>query len=843
MYRVSIFRNAIAAVLLVSILPHVEAVSFLPSDDAFIDMEQFDRNKGADERLVVRNIGNPVDQGNRHTYIRFDLSTLPADAPILNATMRLFVDQVFNPGSIDLHAVLGSWDESTITPDTAPSILPAPFTSALISSGAEQKFVSIDVTSIVELWIDGSTPNYGIALLPTNGTDIQDVQVIFNSKENTLTSHHAELEIILDAVEGLQGPKGDPGQQGPQGEPGPKGERGAPGSGGSQFTQIGNDIYYNEGKVGIGTDSPKALVDVFQGSLRLSRTGEQYLELHGNTRFGGVINAISPERNKSKLRFGSFHDESGSPAGETGITFSTGTADQPRQSMFIQDDGHVGIGHELRSRPQHTLDVGGTIAVQGNPVIDEEGKWVGPPPELVASNSIDQDQLVKKYQSGSIEVDLPKGDFLPVFTDFDVLFNRPFKAKPIITFSLDLSKGHSLQAQVNLVDSSLSGFTSQITMQPQPRSINLVVEPESTYSVLSLSQINSKPAICLALESGVNGFGPILSYVASKDSNGTEWNEPIILAKELDVHFGVIKVELTELMGKPSVFYLDYELHETAFNSKQFMRTNDTIKLLRALDSEGLVWSNPEVISSNLPPLSGFSYSLVNGYPSVVFHDADSLLFVRSTDTNGIVWDSPIRIPISSHPITPSMIEVQGSPAIAFVDGLDNSLNYIHSKNPKGTEWKDPIKVAVDSSRQPSLKIINGNPFIIYGKRERGIRSVSSIDSTGTLWASPKSIPQSELGFSPEVSQDNGILNITYFEGFHTFSLINIQAEDMFASSWSSPVELFKTQSNPIIPVDYEKINGVSSIALQEDTLSFVVYIQAGKHPQKAVVNWIAVEP
>ena len=68
MYRVSICRNAIAAFLLTSILPNVEAVSFPPSDDAFIDLEQLDRNKGSDEKLVVRNFGNPVDQGGRHTY-------------------------------------------------------------------------------------------------------------------------------------------------------------------------------------------------------------------------------------------------------------------------------------------------------------------------------------------------------------------------------------------------------------------------------------------------------------------------------------------------------------------------------------------------------------------------------------------------------------------------------------------------------------------------------------------------------------------------------------------------------------------------------------------------------
>ena len=59
--------------------------------------------------------------------------------------------------------------------------------------------------------INGTTPNYRIAILPNTTVGIT---VKFDSKESTTTSHKPRLEIILHGPKGPQGDKGDTGPQG-----------------------------------------------------------------------------------------------------------------------------------------------------------------------------------------------------------------------------------------------------------------------------------------------------------------------------------------------------------------------------------------------------------------------------------------------------------------------------------------------------------------------------------------------------------------------------------------------------------------------------------------------------
>ncbi|MGI4757725.1 MAG: DNRLRE domain-containing protein, partial [Janthinobacterium lividum] len=92
--------------------------------------------------------------------------------------------------------------------------------SQVVAAG---QFVSIDVTSAVQQWMNSPSSNYGFALLSSDGN------VLFDSKENDQTAHSAHLEVSL-VSQGAVGPTGATGPAGPVGATGPAGPIGPAGA-------------------------------------------------------------------------------------------------------------------------------------------------------------------------------------------------------------------------------------------------------------------------------------------------------------------------------------------------------------------------------------------------------------------------------------------------------------------------------------------------------------------------------------------------------------------------------------------------------------------------------------
>ncbi|MFG0317491.1 MAG: DNRLRE domain-containing protein, partial [Planctomycetota bacterium JB042] len=161
-------------------------------------------------------------------YLQFDLSTLPAGAApgdVSKATLWLFANRVSKPGSIDLRRVTAPWDELDLAQSNAPEALVgvAP-TGVALPVEAEEEYLALDVTALVQLWLSGVEANHGVALFGA-----QDGGAFkFDSKENPKTSRAPRLEISF-ASQGEQGETGPQGPAGPQGPMGPQGTQGPPG--------------------------------------------------------------------------------------------------------------------------------------------------------------------------------------------------------------------------------------------------------------------------------------------------------------------------------------------------------------------------------------------------------------------------------------------------------------------------------------------------------------------------------------------------------------------------------------------------------------------------------------
>jgi len=158
-----------------------------------------------------------------NSYLRFSFSGLPAgitSANISGADLVLYVDSVNKPGTFDVYVVNAPWSEGSINFNNAPSL------GALLLSAVPVNatgFLTLNLTSAVKAWLNNPSTNYGIALVPSSGSLIS---VSFDSKENSFTSHAAQLNLVLVSA-GPQGPQGVEGATGPAGPIGPAGPMGA----------------------------------------------------------------------------------------------------------------------------------------------------------------------------------------------------------------------------------------------------------------------------------------------------------------------------------------------------------------------------------------------------------------------------------------------------------------------------------------------------------------------------------------------------------------------------------------------------------------------------------------
>ncbi len=218
-------RLLILAVGVVSSILTSAFAQVTPSADSFTSIANPTTNYGSGALLYVNGAGAT-------TYIQFDLSAIPASAVVSQATLKIYVNAVTTPGSFNVQYVSSAWGETTITATGAPVLGAAISTDVSLTKSDVNQYVLVNITPAVVAWLNGSEANNGIALVANGATNAN-----FDSKENTTTSHPAELDIVFTGSQGPQGPAGPTGPQGPQGPTGNTGATGPAGPAGSTGPQ------------------------------------------------------------------------------------------------------------------------------------------------------------------------------------------------------------------------------------------------------------------------------------------------------------------------------------------------------------------------------------------------------------------------------------------------------------------------------------------------------------------------------------------------------------------------------------------------------------------------------
>ena len=182
---------------------------------------------GNDPSLVLKS-------GNT-SFLRFRLAdtlrTGVTKADIDKATLKVFMPTITAGGELTVRSVTSDWVELTMPAQgVPPGIDQGQAQSFALKTGFAGRWVLFDVTEIFKNWLPlPSANNYGLALTVEGGSLLDAVA---DTKENTATSHPAELEVVLN-TSGATGPTGAAGADGATGATGADGATGATGADGA----------------------------------------------------------------------------------------------------------------------------------------------------------------------------------------------------------------------------------------------------------------------------------------------------------------------------------------------------------------------------------------------------------------------------------------------------------------------------------------------------------------------------------------------------------------------------------------------------------------------------------
>ena len=125
------------------------------------------------------------------SLLKFDLSSLPDDAIITSAELKLYMSSGMSSGTMAASRNTEDWAENSVNWSTRPSN-DDPRATALVSSGSS--YIPWDVTALVEDWFTGDHTNYGFSIVAT--AQETDFSADFFSRE--ASGNQPELVISYD---------------------------------------------------------------------------------------------------------------------------------------------------------------------------------------------------------------------------------------------------------------------------------------------------------------------------------------------------------------------------------------------------------------------------------------------------------------------------------------------------------------------------------------------------------------------------------------------------------------------------------------------------------------------
>lgn len=169
--------------LLLTTAPVQAATLTIPIDkDAFVYEEYPDRNYGDNTNLIA---GFAATGYYFETFIDFDLGAISPGSTINSAELRLYYlgnEEHWYTVTHYVRKVIGPWEEETLTWNNQP-ISSSDVTTASVPPWLSPSWVSWNITSLVQDWVNGTYFNYGLSIWGTREADFIYSNKIFASSD------------------------------------------------------------------------------------------------------------------------------------------------------------------------------------------------------------------------------------------------------------------------------------------------------------------------------------------------------------------------------------------------------------------------------------------------------------------------------------------------------------------------------------------------------------------------------------------------------------------------------------------------------------------------------------
>ena len=171
--------------------------------DTYINQKDANKNFGDKDKLELK-----LKSGEtRQVLVQFDLASVPTGSVVTSATVGFWVEND-SQDAVSVHQITHQWSEYSATWNDMGSNYATTAVASFIPSSKDQ-IVTVDVTALVQQWVNGSVPNYGLMLLghsdkdaklqskETKDGDLRPfLQIVYSSGGNVATANADSATMI-----------------------------------------------------------------------------------------------------------------------------------------------------------------------------------------------------------------------------------------------------------------------------------------------------------------------------------------------------------------------------------------------------------------------------------------------------------------------------------------------------------------------------------------------------------------------------------------------------------------------------------------------------------------------